>query len=140
VIISFIFSDPFFIFVWFTVTIHILNSNFTWKHVGDSAGNHVGGTGKPINLPNAININEILVIVRPNASNDYSDQMYTIYIPYVYLEVGEKIFCAGHVYPVYEPNRGSVAIRASRTSIIVDWASAGNSDTTNNYYMSVYVR
>lgn len=94
----------------------------------------------PISLPNGIAIHDILVIVRPNGSNDYSDKRYTIYIPYAYLEDAAKVFCAGHVYAPYEQNQGSVCIWASRASVRVDWTSDGGADTTNSYYMSVYVR
>ena len=124
-----------------------LNTNLTWKHLGDSAGTNVGGTANDITLPDEYN--ELLILVRPNSAYSQGDKRgltVPFYLAKAYVDTLPNFelpyYCitGGHVYPPVTENKTCVAVKVSSTTISLDFASYGDVDTTASYYMSAYYR
>lgn len=127
--------------------LHVLNTNLTWKHLGDSAGTNVGGTANDITLPDEYN--ELLILVRPNAAYSQGDKggvTVPFYLAKAYVDTLPNFglpYCrvtGGHTYPPNTENKTCVAVKVSSTTISLDFTSYGDVDTTASYYMSAYYR
>lgn len=124
-----------------------LNTNLTWKHLGDSAGTNVGGTANDITLPDEYN--ELLILVRPNSAYSQGDKRgvtVPFYLAKAYVDTLPNFelpyYCitGGHTYPPVTENKTCVAVKVSSTTISLDFTSYGDVDTTASYYMSAYYR